>query len=40
MFQDVKESYGKPSRTLSGSAEVGRLDSSVGQSLDLVLPGM
>lgn len=38
MLQDVKESHGKAGRTLHGSAEVGRLDSTVG--LDPVLPGM
>lgn len=32
VLQDMKESNGKPSRTLHGSAEVGRLDSTVGQS--------
>lgn len=32
MLQDVKESHGKASRTLHGSAEVGRLDATVGQS--------
>lgn len=38
MLQDVKESHGKASRTLHGSAEVGRLDATVG--LNPVLPGM